>query len=448
MELYENNSLTMLKSNDSVAYCLDGIFTNYQVDYRLYGNLPISIFGILINLINIIIFSHADMRKSLVNRFLLTISITDLLLLIFNFFFLLFPVIAIFSNFFILQHIYPVVLRYSYPLARIAQTCGVYLTLFLSVHRYLGVCHPFQAKRWITGKPVKYAIFGSIVFSFVINSTTWLELTVVPCFSKEFNQLSRHIQLTELQMDYTYGIVMKVITYTLVMFIFPFFILIIVNTRIILALKHSSNMRALHASGKSLLSKINHSQKNNQNEMAVILNPSYATTALHFSSTNFTNFRTMLPRVSKPTTNYHSSTRDSSVTLMLLAIVAMFLTCNGLAFCNNIIEILIFVDKIDNSENQSAFEKSVEIANILVSLNSSTSIFIYLIFSSKYRLIVKEYLGLKKIHKAYGGTLAATGIAVRHTFEYPFFREEISQTPARLRIFSGLRVPSSVHRNS
>uniref|UniRef100_A0A0M3IX90 G_PROTEIN_RECEP_F1_2 domain-containing protein n=2 Tax=Ascaris lumbricoides TaxID=6252 RepID=A0A0M3IX90_ASCLU len=42
-------------------------------------------------------------------------------------------------------------LQYSYPLARIAQTCGVYLTLFVSVHRFLGVCHPFRAKRWVTG---------------------------------------------------------------------------------------------------------------------------------------------------------------------------------------------------------------------------------------------------------------------------------------------------------
>ncbi|KAM3717634.1 FMRFamide receptor [Dirofilaria immitis] len=342
-----------------------------------------------------------------------------------------------------LQDIYPVILRYSYPLARIAQTCGVYLTLFVSVHRYLGVCHPFQAKRWITGKPVKCAIFGSILFSFIINSTTWLELTVVPCYSKEFHQLSRHIQLTELQMDYMYGIVMKVITYTLVMFIFPFLILIIVNTRIILALKHSSNMRALHTSRKSLLSKINNSQKSNQNQMAVILNQSYASTALQFSATNFSNFRPMMPRVTKPTTSYHSSTRDSSVTLMLLAIVAMFLTCNGLAFCNNIIEILIFVDKIDSSENESAFEKSVEIANILVSLNSATSIFIYLIFSSKYRLIVKEYLGLKKVHKAYGGALTATSIATRHTFEYPFFRDDLSQNPARLHTFTDLRFPIS-----
>ncbi|CAG9540749.1 unnamed protein product [Cercopithifilaria johnstoni] len=440
MELYDNESFPILMHNNSIEYCLDSIFTNDQVDYRLYGNLPISLFGIVINLINITIFSHADMRRSLVNLFLLTISITDLLLLIFNFFFLLFPVIALFSNSFILQDIYPIVLRFSYPLARIAQTCGVYLTLFVSVHRYLGICHPFQAKRWITGKPVKYAILVSVIFSFIINATTWLELTVVPCYSKEFHRLSRHIQLTELQMDYTYGIVMKVITYTLVMFIFPFLTLIIVNTCIVLALKRSTNMRALHTSQKSLLSKPNSSQKNNQNEMAVILNPPYANTALQFSSTNSTCFRPTIPRAAKPMANFHSSARDSSVTLMLLAIVAMFLTCNGLAFCNNIIEILIFVDKIDSNENESAFEKSVEIANILVSLNSSTSIFIYLIFSSKYRVIVKEYLGLKNANKAHNRTLTAAAIAVRDTFEYPFLiRNEVSSkvylsSSARLRI--------------
>lgn len=58
-------------------------------------------------------------------------------------------------------------------------------------------------------------------------------------------------------MNYTYGVVMKVITYTFVMFIFPFLILIIVNTRIVLALKRSASMRALHAGRKSFLSKTN-----------------------------------------------------------------------------------------------------------------------------------------------------------------------------------------------
>ncbi|VDM15337.1 unnamed protein product [Wuchereria bancrofti] len=161
----------------------------------------------------------------------------------------------------------------------------------------------------------------------------------------------------------------------------------------------------------------------------------------------------MAVRSIKPAANFHSSTRDSSVTLMLLAIVAMFLTCNGLAFCNNIIEILMFVDKIDNSENESAFEKSVEIANILVSLNSSTSIFIYLIFSSKYRIIVKEYLGLKNTDKAYSGTLTAAAITIRHTLDYPFLRDD-NISPRRYlsnstksRISSALHFPISSQRS-
>lgn len=84
-----------------------------------------------------------------------------------------------------------------------------------------------------------------------------LTLPALPFLALKFKrgECCRHIQLTELQMDYTYGIVMKAVTYTLVMFVFPFLILIIVNTRIIVALKQSTNMRALHASRNSFLSK-------------------------------------------------------------------------------------------------------------------------------------------------------------------------------------------------
>lgn len=63
---------------------------------------------------------------------------------------------------------------------------------------------------------------------------------------RQSGSVFRHIQLTELQMDHTYGIIMKVITYTLVMFIIPFFILIIVNSRIVIALRRSTNLRRSH----------------------------------------------------------------------------------------------------------------------------------------------------------------------------------------------------------
>ncbi len=60
------------------------------------------------------------------------------------------------------------------------------------------------------------------------------------------------------------------------------------------------------------------------------------------------------------------------------------------------------------------FEKFVEFGNILVSLNSSTTIFIYLIFSTKYRHIVKQCIGLAA---KYNGVALATGIAAQRALE-------------------------------
>ncbi|TKR86907.1 hypothetical protein L596_011406 [Steinernema carpocapsae] len=109
---------------------------------------------------------------------------------------------------------------------------------------------------------------------------------------------------------------------------------------------------------------------------------------------------------------------------MLLAIVAMFLGCNGLAFCNNIIEILIFVDSVQSNEaNMALFEKSVEIANILVSLNSATSIFIYLIFSTKYRSIVKQWIGLEKRIRVNAVALT-TAMAAQRALELSIIPDE------------------------
>ena len=120
-------------------------------------------------------------------------KILDMLLLLFNFFFLLLPVLAVNSDSFFLRDLYPTIVRYSYPLALTTQTCGVYLTVLVSVHRFLGVCHPFRTKRWVTRRPVQYAIISAVVFSIVINIPTWLELEFENCWSKEFNRISRYV---------------------------------------------------------------------------------------------------------------------------------------------------------------------------------------------------------------------------------------------------------------
>ncbi|MFH4974346.1 hypothetical protein AB6A40_001055 [Gnathostoma spinigerum] len=317
----------MNTSFDDSSICQANIFTQDQVDYRLMVNLPVSLFGMITNLLNVIVFTQSEMRTSLVNHFLLAISISDLLLLICNFFFLIFPVLSWMSKSFILNDTYPVVLRFCYPLARIAQTCGVYLTLFVSVHRFLGVCYPFRAKRWITATPVAYAICGAVLFSVLINVTTWIELCVVPCYSKQFNRTTRQIQMTAISQEYMYGLVVRVIAYTTFMFVVPFVTLIIVNVRIMMALHDSSRLRQRNSQRQGAIPKNELSNDNSTPMLTTFRMLHSAKYSELFSTILKLNDLNILrrPNIVKAT----NSVRERSVTIMLLVIVAIFLGCNG-----------------------------------------------------------------------------------------------------------------------
>jgi len=48
---------------------------------------------------------------------------------------------------------------------------------------------------------------------------------------------------------------------------------------------------------------------------------------------------------------FSNSTRDRSITMMLLAIVALFLLCNGLAFLNSIIESIMLFASDESNKN-------------------------------------------------------------------------------------------------
>lgn len=104
MALQAANSLNL-------TVCPENVYSDDQKSYRVYANLPISLFGILSNIINIIVFSDSEMRTMLVNHFLLALSISDLVLLICNFLFLLLPVVVVETPSFFWNDIFPVIIR-------------------------------------------------------------------------------------------------------------------------------------------------------------------------------------------------------------------------------------------------------------------------------------------------------------------------------------------------
>uniref|UniRef100_A0A914L3F8 G-protein coupled receptors family 1 profile domain-containing protein n=1 Tax=Meloidogyne incognita TaxID=6306 RepID=A0A914L3F8_MELIC len=456
------------KPSTNLSLCPEDVYSADQRSYRFYANAPISLFGIISNLMNIVVFMDMEMRQQLVNHFLLVLSISDLLLLICNFFFLVLPVVVVETDSFFWNDFFPYIIRYSYPLALTAQTSGVYLTVLVSFHRFLGVCHPFKAKRWVSLAPVESAIAGSILFSFAINIPTWLELGVVPCLSSRFNQISRQIQLAPFH-NITYILIKKCIAYTILMFIVPFGVLITVNWKMVQALRFSSRMRQRSYSTnrqtnfRNIVKQLHLLRKSRHSEVFKTISKISYSSMLKPSSDLF-----------KP--KFSNSTRDRSITMMLLAIVALFLLCNGLAFLNSIIEsIMLFASDESNknvlpapslmdqpvnyltSLNQNMsndphvtessdiyteieeylnqrmlkwFECSVEISNILITLNSSTSTLVYIIFSSKYRLIFKSLFGLSKRQK-FNRVALTTAMAARRVVELSLIPEEVESRSRR-----------------
>ncbi|CEF64299.1 FMRFamide receptor [Strongyloides ratti] len=390
--------------------CKKQEFNEYHISYRLLANMPI----------------NYQMRIQLVNHFLLVLSISDLFLLICNFFFLIFPVCATMINDPLLNYTYPSILRYGYPLALTAQTCGVYMTVLVSVHRFMGVCYPFRAKRYVNITPVRIAIISAIAFSFGVNIPTWGELYVDFCIEpfQETVLFSRQIKLSTYMENPYYKLFYKVICYTLTMFILPFGTLIFVNSKIIMALKKSNNLRSKHGLKNE---SVKSDPAKYQSQFKLLKNMKYSDVLNSLNIRSNTNgFK--LPR-SFLKTQFTNSVRDRSVTLMLLAIVAMFLGCNGLAFCNNFVEILVDMSGDMGKMREETFAKSVEISNILISLNSASSIVIYIIFSSKFRHTLKIYFGLAKrpesVAKRPNVVAITTALACQRALELSIIPNEI-----------------------
>ncbi len=49
-----------------------------------------------------------------------------------------------------MESVFPYTTPYVYPIGLIAQTASVYLTVLVTVERYIAVCHPLKAKLMCT----------------------------------------------------------------------------------------------------------------------------------------------------------------------------------------------------------------------------------------------------------------------------------------------------------
>ncbi|VDN56079.1 unnamed protein product [Dracunculus medinensis] len=222
-------------------------FSPMQATFRIYIIPSMCFFGIFANLINICVFGHKQMVSHLVNHFFLALAVADLMVFFSTFFVFSMPVIAEHSGNFIFVDKSPVFLVFFYPVAHTAHMTTVYLTILVSVHRYLAICHPFLIRRISSPNAVKYVIFGVILFSILFNIPRWFELENEACISETFHSPAPLIQ------NYDFIIAYRIVLFIVVVFLIPFVTLTIVNFKIIEALQSSAKLVLLISYGITVM---------------------------------------------------------------------------------------------------------------------------------------------------------------------------------------------------
>uniref|UniRef100_A0A1I8AP54 G_PROTEIN_RECEP_F1_2 domain-containing protein n=1 Tax=Steinernema glaseri TaxID=37863 RepID=A0A1I8AP54_9BILA len=322
-----------------MANCTDELHYEYyeETEKWLLGMvaLPFICLGLLANAISVLIFSHKHMRQQSINWYLVILAVSDSIILIGAFFVLTLPrlgeIFTLWQATYVSYYSAPIM----YALMTLAQTVSVWMTTAMSVHRFIGVCIPFQAGSILRQKNVLRLIVSVIAASVFFNITRFFEVAVTEvCYMPEIDAELPVLRPTDLRLNETYRKVFYEWAYTLIMFAIPFTVLIVVNTCVIIAVHRS---RKVH-------SKLNvYDDEVRKQELA----------------------------------------KEISTSIMLVAIVLAFLCCNTLAFVVNIME------KLDQYKMYSL---TVPWSNMLVMTNACINICIYCMFSEKYRNLLRFYM--------------------------------------------------------
>ena len=213
--------------NDDESAVLYAFYTN-----GILLNI-VAFFGILGNIISMIILSRPQMRSS-INYLLIGLARCDTVLIITSI--LLFGLPAIDDKtgllFTYVYKVYPHIAPVVFPLALIAQTVTVYLTLTVTLERFVAVCHPLQARSLCTYGRARLYVILIIVFSTLYNLPRFLEASREEHFDKEYNTTVYVISASPLRQNELYITVYVYWLYLLFIYFLPFAFLAVLNAAI------------------------------------------------------------------------------------------------------------------------------------------------------------------------------------------------------------------------
>lgn len=226
--------------------CQDEYDPNQSMfEFYVYGILLnlLGLIGIVGNIVTMVILSRPQMRSS-INYLLIGLARCDTVLIIAAI--LLFGLRSVYqyTGYMFYYHfiIYPNIASFVYPMSAASQTASSYLTLMVSLERYVAVCHPLRARALCTYGRSRYYVAFCVIFALLYNVIKLWESQIFSFQSPRLG-LIYCITPSRLRVDPVYITVYIHWCYLIVNYFVPFTGLVVFNALIFRQVRRANRER-------------------------------------------------------------------------------------------------------------------------------------------------------------------------------------------------------------
>ena len=244
----------------------------------------------------------------------------------------------------LIVHLLPFIGSYGFPIAMMAETCTIWLTILVTVNRYISVCRPYEASQLCSKPYARKHVSAVVLLAILYNIPRFFDFTVGPVTIEGPNCtkiVRNYADRTALGRNKIYNIVYHNVMYFLVMYIIPLITLIMLNYKLIKALQEAKRKRQQLISGS----------------------------------------------------DSHSRSEDD-ITLVLIVVVLVFIICQSPALITQVLESTLARPATFCPNFYFYYARG---SDTLVVLNSSMNFIIYIFCSRKFRQIFILLVCKKKL---------------------------------------------------
>ena len=246
---------------------------------------------------------------------------------------------------------------YVFPLLKTAQTIAIFMMVFVTVDRYVYVCIPLRAHQLLNRR--KRWIFTVLIFlfGFIFNMPRFVDVCILRYMRCGRLAMAAVVYAHHFNHSLYYDIYQCAL-YIIVLYAIPLAMLVILNTRLISAIRRSRRKHRL--------------------------------------------------RMQNPKERYGDHT-DNNATLVLVIIVLVFILCETPELVFRVTtSVFRAVKRMESAMDMTVHYDLATVLELLMVVNSSTNFFIYCIFGRRFRQVMRDTFQYKPSHQTTLVVMAAT----------------------------------------